>query len=213
MTHIMIEIVRFGANTSVKGGQIANSESTKEEKAFANELVQALLTDFLQSFMEGAREVAREHRGAGGSGGADGKAGGGEFSEEVEGREVKPYLNIRVEVAAEIAKTFEKQIVVICAWSHEHKQLHVTTYGSGPNDKISAAECGEICAKALGMDLCASKVHEDFRTVGAAKNAQLRDLAERMVHTLRSYQFGNSEPGLAKDLADEVEAIIKGGGK
>jgi hypothetical protein len=121
----------------------------------------------------------------------------------------KPYLAVPVEVARQIARDFDKQIVIICAWNHEHGMLHTTTYGKDPADKINAAKGGETCAAALGMDLNQSKVNEDFRTVDAARNAQLRDLAERTIHVLRSYQFGNSAPEPAKDLADELESICK----
>lgn len=121
---------------------------------------------------------------------------------------MKPYLGIPVETARGIASEFDKQIVIICAWNHAHKQLHTTTYGAEPQDKISAANGGEICAKALGMDLSKSNVTEDFRIVDAARNAQLRDLAKGLIHVLRSYQFGNAEPGPAKDFADKLEAII-----
>lgn len=122
---------------------------------------------------------------------------------------MKPYLTIPVTVARQIARDFDKQIVIIVAWNHEHKLLHTVTYGTQPNDKISAANGGDIVTKALGMDLSRSKPNEDFRTVDSARNAQLRDLADRAVHVLRSYQFGNSAPDPAKDLADEIEAIIK----
>lgn len=119
------------------------------------------------------------------------------------------YKPIPVETARQIARDFDKQIVVICAWNHDHKLLHTVTYGVQPKDKISAANAGDICTKALGMDLTRSDVTEDFRTVDAARNAQLRDIADRAIHVLRSYQCGNSAPDPAKDLADELEAIIK----
>ncbi len=124
-------------------------------------------------------------------------------------KRMKPYLNIPVETARQIAREFDKQIVVICAWNHDHKLLHTVTYGANPKDKISAANAGEICTKALGMDLDKSDVNEDFRTIGAAKNAQLRDLADGLVHVLRSYQFGNAATEPAKEFADKIEAIIK----
>jgi hypothetical protein len=123
---------------------------------------------------------------------------------------MKPYIPIPVEAARQIARKFDKQVVVICAWNHEHAQLHTVTYGSQPKDKISAAMAGEICAKALGTDLAESKTYEDFRTLDAARNAQLRDLADGLVSCLRSYQFGNAATDLAKDYADKLEAIING---
>lgn len=122
---------------------------------------------------------------------------------------MKPYLDIPVETARQIARDFDKQIVVICAWNYEHGLLHTVTYGKEPTDKINAASAGEICAKTLGMDLDKKRTCEDFRLIDAARNAQLFDLAERAVHVLRSYEFGNSATKPAKLLADDIEAIIK----
>ena len=122
---------------------------------------------------------------------------------------MSPYLSIPVETARSIARMFDKQIVIICAWNHEHKLLHTVTYGVEPNDKLSAAKGGETCTQALGMNLDAKRVTEDFRTVDAARNAQLRDLADGVIHALRSYENGNSEPALAKQFADKLEELIK----
>ena len=122
---------------------------------------------------------------------------------------MRPYLPIPVEVARQIARDFDRQIVIILAWNHKHGKLHTVTYGVQPNDKIWAAKGGEIASKALGADLSKSNTAEDFRTVDAAKNAQLRDMAERIIHTLRSYQFGNSATDLANDCADDLEALVK----
>lgn len=122
---------------------------------------------------------------------------------------MKPYQVIPVETARKIAREFDKQIVIICAWNHDHKLLHMVTYGDSPQDKISAANGGDTVTKALGMDLSKADVSEDFRTVDAAKNAQLRDLCEGVIHCLRSYEFENVEPGPAKMFADKLEAIIK----
>jgi hypothetical protein len=121
----------------------------------------------------------------------------------------KPYIPVPVEAARQISSQYEKSIVIINAWDHQHKLMNTTTYGVRPQDKISAARGGETCAKALGLDLSKSQTSEDFRTVDAARNAQLRDLAERAIHVLRSYQFGNSAVDLAKKLADDIEAIIR----
>lgn len=121
---------------------------------------------------------------------------------------MNPYLSIPVESAREISRQFDKQIVVICAWNHEHRKLHTVTYGVEPHDKISAANAGEICTKALGMDLAKSVPIEDFRTVDAAYNARFRDLAESALHALRSYEHGNSAPDLAKDIADRIEKLL-----
>jgi hypothetical protein len=122
---------------------------------------------------------------------------------------VNPYLSIPVEEARKIARAFDKQIVIICAWNREHGRLHTTTYGAEPNDKIHAAQGGETVAKALGFDLERAVFNEDFRTIEAAGNAQLRDMAAGIVSAFRSYQYGNSAPDLAKELADKIEEIIK----
>ena len=119
------------------------------------------------------------------------------------------YKSIPVETARQIARDFEKSIVIICAWDAAHMLLHTTTYGREPKDKINAANGGDICAKALGMDLGRKEPNEDFRTVDAARNAQIRDLADGAVKALRSYQFGNSSPDLAKEVADKLEVLIK----
>jgi hypothetical protein len=122
---------------------------------------------------------------------------------------MKPYLSIPVEVARKIAREFDKQIVIICAFNHDHQRLHTVTYGAKPEDKISAAKGGDICTEALGADLEAAVSYEDFRTLDAAKNAQLRDLAEGLIHALRSYQNGNAAPELAKEYADRLELLIQ----
>ncbi|HEV2350823.1 MAG TPA: hypothetical protein VG028_13360 [Terriglobia bacterium] len=121
---------------------------------------------------------------------------------------MRPYKSIPVEVARQIAREFDKQIVVISAWNHEYAKLHSVTYGTEPSDKIAAARAGDICAKALGMDLLKAEVTEDFRTIDAAVNAQLRDLAPGLIHILRSYQFGNVSAEPAKEWADRLEALI-----
>ena len=73
------------------------------------------------------------------------------------------YQEVPVETAKQIASSYGKDIVVISCWNHEHAKLHTTTYGVSPKDKVSAANAGEICAKALGMDLHRMRDYEDFR--------------------------------------------------
>lgn len=118
------------------------------------------------------------------------------------------YQPIPVETARQIARDFAKQIVIICAWDGTANLLHTTTYGVDALDKIAAAKGGEICAKALGTDLGKKDPNEDFRTVDAAYNAQFRDMAEGVLHCLRSYENGNVSPDLAKDYADKLESLI-----
>ena len=73
------------------------------------------------------------------------------------------YKQVPVEAAKQIATSYDRDIVIICCWSHEHKLLHTTTYGVAPADKVSAANGGEICAKALASDLTRKTDYEDFR--------------------------------------------------
>lgn len=118
------------------------------------------------------------------------------------------YKPIPVESARQLAKEFGKSIVIICAWDAEHELLHTTTYGKEPQDKINAAYGGDLVTKALGFDLGKRATCEDFRTLDAAINAQLRDLAPGIMHALRSYQSGNASPDLAGDMADLLEHVM-----
>lgn len=122
---------------------------------------------------------------------------------------MKPYQSIPVDEARAIARRYEKAIVIINAWDDQHQKLHTVTYGVSPNQKIQAGKAGEITATALGMDLTKKETTEDFRTVCAARNAQLRDMTEGIISAFRSYQFGNSSPDLAKEFADKLESLIK----
>ena len=53
MTQLVIDITRIGTNTSIKGAQVPNGDTTPEEKVFANELARAFMMEFLLKFMEG----------------------------------------------------------------------------------------------------------------------------------------------------------------
>lgn len=121
---------------------------------------------------------------------------------------MKPYLSIPVEEARSLAAKYGKQIVIINAWDQAHQLLHTVTYGQTPADKLHAARAGDLCAGVLGMDLERKQTTEDFRTVDAARNAQLRDLASGILSALRSYQFGNVSPDLAKEMADTLEGLL-----
>lgn len=120
-----------------------------------------------------------------------------------------PYRPVPVDVCRQIAGSFNKSVVIVLAWDQEHQKLHTTTYGVSPADKINAANGGETCAKALGMDCSKSVFNEDFRTVDAAKNARIRELVSRAaIPALRSYQLGNCSPELANEVADALEALL-----
>lgn len=76
---------------------------------------------------------------------------------------MKKYIPIPVIALADIAESFEKDIVVISAWDREHSRLHVSTYGITEEDKYAAAKAGEIVFEALGGDNKEKIVFEDFR--------------------------------------------------
>lgn len=66
---------------------------------------------------------------------------------------MKKYKQIPVSAAREIAKKYDKSIVIINAWDPEHGLLHTTTWGRNKEECGWAAEGGKISAKALGADL------------------------------------------------------------
>lgn len=99
---------------------------------------------------------------------------------------MKEYKEVPVDAAKYLAMTYEKQIVVICCWSHEHSLLHTTTYGVSPTDKVGAAKAGEICAKALGMDLKRSDNYEDFRKdLDAGKQRAMEEAIKKHLPALK----------------------------
>lgn len=96
------------------------------------------------------------------------------------------YVPIPVEAAKYIALTYSRDIVIICAWSHEHRLLHTTTYGVSPTDKVNAANGGERCAKALMTDLKKADFSEDFRKDhDAAREAAMQEAIEKHLPALK----------------------------
>lgn len=96
------------------------------------------------------------------------------------------YLPIPVSVAKQIASAYSRDIVVVCAWSHEHKLLHTTTYGIAAPDKVWAATAGELCAKALMTDLEKAEFSEDFRKDhDAAREVAMAEAIELHLPELR----------------------------
>ena len=88
------------------------------------------------------------------------------------------YKPIPVEAARFIAREFDKQIVIVLAWTDN--TLHTTTYGSDPQHKEWAARGGEVAAKALGALTDQSVVYEDYRLMCAWKLLQaLKDARDR----------------------------------
>ena len=85
-----------------------------------------------------------------------------------------PYQPVPVDVAAQIAERFSKDIAIILTWDGLHNLVHTTTWGHSANDKLVAADAGETVAKALGCDLKQQRVYEDFR-VDAARYKEEND--------------------------------------
>ena len=59
-----------------------------------------------------------------------------------------PYQPVPVDVAAQIAERFSKDIAIILTWDGLHNLVHTTTWGHSANDKLVAADAGETVAKA-----------------------------------------------------------------
>lgn len=77
------------------------------------------------------------------------------------------YREIPVAEARRLAGEFDKSMVVILAFDPVHLRTHVTTFGVDSEDKLRAAEAGELCAKTiLGEKAFEDRtVHADYRTL------------------------------------------------
>ena len=91
-----------------------------------------------------------------------------------------PYQPVPVDVAAQIAERFSKDIAIILTWDGLHNLVHTTTWGHSANDKLVAADAGETVAKALGCDLKQQRVYEDFRVDAARYKEENDRLRERV---------------------------------
>ncbi len=80
-----------------------------------------------------------------------------------------PYKPVPVATAKAIAEEFDKSIVIICAHDPVFGLLHVTTYGTDPQNKAWAAKGGEIANAALGGLRQAATDFEDYRLIQAHK--------------------------------------------
>lgn len=75
------------------------------------------------------------------------------------------YKPVPVQVAADIAKDFDKSIVIVASWDNISGLLHITTYGDKMEEKAWAASGGEIVNKALGGDWEKRKYYENYQSV------------------------------------------------
>ncbi len=121
-----------------------------------------------------------------------------------------PYMPVPVDAARALAVQYAKSIVIICAWDAAHGLLHVTTYGTDPQNKAFAAYGGEIAMKALGGQLDASVNFEDYRLQQAQKMLKaLRDIATRGIHGEGEMPMTPSElREIAREAIAEAEKFI-----
>lgn len=76
---------------------------------------------------------------------------------------MEDYKPIPVKAAVDIAKGYDKSVVIIVAWDPIHGLLHTTTFGITDAEKQWAATGGEIINKALGGMPALGVTYEDFR--------------------------------------------------
>lgn len=121
----------------------------------------------------------------------------------------KPYIPIPVSAARDIAVRYHKQVVVIVAEDQLHGQIHVTTYGDTPTDKIRAAELGPVLNTAAGGFMPAAQTFEDFRDV-----ATLKGHTDAMAAVLQSVVKTCSRRHREQDAtlrADAIKALTEAG--
>lgn len=121
------------------------------------------------------------------------------------------YLPVPVDAARQIAHQFEKDVVVVVSVDNAFGQIHVTTYGKQPSDKITAAELGPVLATAAGGFTPASTMFEDFRdsAVSAQKFDELHAAASRVLAGLNARI--DAAPDSAKPVFDgiaELHAVL-----
>lgn len=108
------------------------------------------------------------------------------------------YLEVPVSAAMATADQFQKDIVIIAAWTREHDRVHITTFGREPRDKVMAATGGDKIYAALGFDLEQCVQFEDFRKHHDAARATamlqaiqkhlpaLKEMADQIIHAKRN---------------------------
>lgn len=79
------------------------------------------------------------------------------------------YVPVPVSAAQSIAQSYQKSMVIVCAWDPVHDLLHTTTFGVSAIDKAMAADGGRIAARALDADMLQVHRFEDFRLTVAKK--------------------------------------------
>lgn len=79
----------------------------------------------------------------------------------------EPYQPVPVSAAADIARQYAKQIIVILSCDTAHNLTHYTTFGVSAEEKIQAANIGDLVANIINGGK--SHIFEDFRLLDAAQ--------------------------------------------
>lgn len=120
------------------------------------------------------------------------------------------YKPIPVAVGVEIAKKYEKSVVVLLAYDPVHQKMHTMTYGVTAKDKEYAADLGEICATVVGAGPD-RQTYEDFRRDYSA--GQFRELQERAFELLQAcgavIEAAGNPPPPTKGYQDLIAATNK----
>lgn len=116
------------------------------------------------------------------------------------------YKAIPVKTAKEIADHFDKSIVIIFSYDPIYGMLHTTTYGNGPQDKIDAAQGGEIATKALGGITELRKDFQDYRLEVANR---LLNALKIGIRIFKENNIDSSEVAMLKRTINEAERYIK----
>lgn len=62
------------------------------------------------------------------------------------------YKSVPISAAERIAKSYDKNQVIIVCWDKAHGKTHITTYGINKEECQQAALGGKTIAKSLGLD-------------------------------------------------------------
>jgi hypothetical protein len=120
---------------------------------------------------------------------------------------------VPVLIAAEIGERCCKDIVIVLSWDAWHNLTHTTTWGRRANDKLVAAEAGNLVAAIFGADVDQKRVYEDFRLDSARLKEENDRLKLHLAHLLTAAKElialidevpADPTPGLAYEENDRV---------
>lgn len=92
----------------------------------------------------------------------------------------EPYQPVPISAAADIARQYAKQIIVILACDTAHNMTHYTSFGVSPEEKIHAANLADHMTEVFNGGK--SHIFEDFRLMDAAQ-------AKAQIDALTAAQF------------------------